>query len=634
MAVGFGRAVAAALAGGLTGLGEAAVRRDEKRDEQSKLVYASAVKEADAIKERRQKLIDDSLAERKKVRALMLRSVNGERLTEPEALAAVQQADAMGIDDPAEILDKYNIVSEDTATIVESPSETRKVEVETEGLIAEGRGRTIFGDDRDAVTSQAQDLLRATGRDLEFEMPAEREVTGVTFELKPEKEDAKTSIVQVVNTDTKKVVQEVTQQISVVDGVPKIEYFNADGSKFVPSENLVVTDKPTVYTKEDKPTGFQIGSFTILDPETEEPRAVEGRLNPNLGVREILDTDTGKYVPAPNNATWNGKTPTVTRQEDDPRYMEVYTDAKKSIFEGSGSKQFKDLTSEYLSQRAGVRTLFANYEILAPLALDRRNYSFLNRSIGSFVTGTQNEFAGISSIFAFNTDENGNPVETEFDGFGILSQLQENEVGLRAAQDAASKAKLMENLALQMAIADIIADGDPRPSDFDVRARMDQYRASSPESFLRNSRSTIQRKMNALEGKLTAIKETGTYREMLSLSQSSDMSDLESKAYKELLNTYAPPTTEEITLPAIAQDDFDASQYTDEAYPELPEESEMSVPVNIPDRSIISSRVEGSNIILSVLNEKGEEQSAKISLDEALKRNYITEEIYNQYKGQ
>jgi len=635
MAVGFGRAIAAAVAGGLTGLGEAALRRDEKRAEDSKLVYASAVKEADRMREKREELIDASIAERKKVQALMLTNVDGKRLNEAEALAVVKRADALGIDNPEDVLEKYNITSGDQTTIVEVPGKTRKVEVETEGLIAEGRGRTIFGDDREVVSSKARDLLKATGRDLEFEMPAERRVAGVTFEPKPDPSKYKPSLVQVVNTDTKEVVQDVVQTISFdANNQPKIEYHTTDGSKFTPGENMVVTDNPSAYTKKDTPTGFQIGSYTILDPETEEPRAVEGRINPNTGIREILDDKTGKYVSAPATARWNGKTPTVTRQEEDPRFFEVYAGVKDSVFEGKGSKQFTDLTSEYLSQRGGVETLFKNYEILAPLALDRRNYSVLNRSIGSFVTGAQNEFAGISSVFMFETDENGQPKPTEFDGLGILSQLQENEAGLRGAQDAASKAKLMENLALQMAIADIIADGDPRPSDFDVRARMDQYRASSPKSFLRNSRSTIQRKMNALESKLATIKETGTYRELIANSQDSSMSDMEIRAYNRLKDIYTPPTTEGIELPTIMQDDFDPSQYTEDEYPEVPPISEITVPVSIPGLNIVSSRVEGSDVILQTLDTDGKEQSSKIDLDEALKRKYITEEIYNQYKGQ
>lgn len=635
MAVGFGRAIAAALAGGATGLGEAALRRDEKRDDMSKLVYASAVKESEKMREKRQELIDASMKERKAVRALMLESVNGKRLNEAEALAVVQRADALGIKEPLKVLQQYNVVSGDEAVIVEGPSETRKVEIETEGLIAEGRGRTIFGDDRKVVTSQAQDLLRATGRDLEFKMPADRMVAGVTFEPKPDPSKYKPSLVQVVNMDTKEVVQDVVQTISFdANNQPKIEYHTTDGAKFTPGENMMVTDNPSAYTKKDKPTGFEPGSYTVLDPETDEPLVVEGRYNVNLGIREVLDTDTGKFVPAPANARWNGATPTTTRVEEDPRFFEVHNEVKKSVFEGKGAKDFTQKSGEYTSQRAGVETLFANYEILAPLALDRRNYSFLNRSIGSFVTGTQNEFAGISSIFMFETDEEGNPVENEFDGFGILSQLQENEAGLRGAQDAASKAKLMENLALQMAIADIIADGDPRPSDFDVRARMDQYRAQSPESFLRNSRSTIQRKMNALNSKLASIKQTGTYKELVESSQDNRMSEMERAAYTKILNNYAPSTTEDLELPAIMRDDFDVSQYSTEKYPELPIETEEAFPISIPGLPIASSRIEGSNIVIQTLDEEGNEKSFKIDFDTALDKKYISQDVYNQYKGQ
>lgn len=634
MSIGFGRAIASALGGTLEGLAESAVREDEKRDELSKVILAQRIKNREKALELSQEQTQALQDENESVTSLMTVQVNGKPMSRAEATRVYRTARDLKVD-PLKILEQYSIESEAGGKIVDVPSKKKTIADQTVAALAEEEGGLFAKGRAKDIDATANRLLRAAGYQEEIAVPQAPKVTGVTLKPKADPSKYKPTLVTAVNTATKEVVQDVVQVLGFDENnSPKIEYFTQGGQPFVPGENIVITDNPSAYTKKDEPTGFQIGSFTITDAESNEPRVVEGRLNPNTGIREILDDETGKYVAAPTSATWNGKTPTVTKEETDPRFSEVYSEVKKTVFEGKGSKAFSDLSGEYLSQRAGVRTLFENYEILAPLALDRRNYSVLNRTIGSFVTGAQNEFAGISSVFMFNADANGQPQPTEFDGLGVLSQLQASEEGLRGAQDAASKAKLMENLALQMAIADIIADGDPRPSDFDVRARMDSYRASSPESFLRTAKATIQRKLNALNGKLETIKETGTYKELVANSQDPAMSDFEKNAYNRLLNIYAPATTENIELPSFMSADFDASQYSPEVYPEAPAEEEMQVPINVPGVNIVRSRVDGSNIVVTTLDADGNEQTFSVDLDTAKEKNYITEGIYNQYKGQ
>jgi len=66
-----GRGIMAALSGGLTGLAEAAVREDEKRDELSKVTLAQAMNNIEQAKELARKRQEEIKEENETVESLM-----------------------------------------------------------------------------------------------------------------------------------------------------------------------------------------------------------------------------------------------------------------------------------------------------------------------------------------------------------------------------------------------------------------------------------------------------------------------------------------------------------------------------------------------------------------------------------
>jgi hypothetical protein len=614
----------------------------------SKLVYASAVKDSEKMREKRQELIDASMKERKAVRALMLESVNGKRLNEAEALAVVQRADALGIKEPLKVLEQYNVVSGDQAVIVEGPSETRKVEIETEGLIAEGRGRTIFGDDRKAVTSQAQDLLRATGRDLEFEMPADRMVADVTFERKAEEEDItryKPEQMPLVNRKTGKVVDEVRVSYEYgANGELKTNITTIDGKplpkEYTDNPDLVPTKNPSHYAPKngDTGTGTEYGTFSFINPQTGETDTARGRFNVRTGLRQIWSIENNKHVDAPADYTWEGALPTKSEDvtEDPNEYAMLTAEAEESLKNNAGWPSFKKASGDYVTRRRGARQFADMADLMAPYAQDRENYSVLFTSLGALSSSLKTEAAGLSSLFPLKTDSNGNPIPTEIDARAATKRLEDESLSLvealdsgvlKAAEIANTRRKLMQNIAMRMAIAEIQADNESRPSDFDVKSRLEQYQATSPLRFAELIKTKSAEMQISLENDALAIQENPVYTTIIQRSQSNKYSPTMRDVYTDIAEQYAPVSTP-IEGPKFLQDENALNQFSDEDVTKPTAEADIQVPLNV--QGITKSSVVGNDIVYTFTKD-GKEMTRKMSLESAFEKGAITQSVYDQY---
>lgn len=161
MAIGFGRAIAAALAGTTKGLAEAAEKEDEKRDELTKITLAQKIKNIEKAQELSRKRDEEIAAETEAVDALMGFKIQGQQVSRAQATRAYR----MYGNNAPEILRQGLIQFEDTGFIeeVKTPARMGAVE-ETEALIADGGG--LFGKGRgESVSRDLKNALSAMGYD-------------------------------------------------------------------------------------------------------------------------------------------------------------------------------------------------------------------------------------------------------------------------------------------------------------------------------------------------------------------------------------------------------------------------------------------------------------------------------------
>ena len=161
MAIGFGRAIAAALAGTTKGLAEAAEKEDEKRDELTKITLAQKIKNIEKAQELSRKRDEEIAAETEAVDALMGFKIQGQQVSRAQATRAYR----MYGNNAPEILRQGLIQFEDTGFIeeVKTPARMGAVE-ETEALIADGGG--LFGKGRgESVSRDLKNTLSAMGYD-------------------------------------------------------------------------------------------------------------------------------------------------------------------------------------------------------------------------------------------------------------------------------------------------------------------------------------------------------------------------------------------------------------------------------------------------------------------------------------
>lgn len=162
-----GKAILSGLAGASRGGAKLALLEDEERRDMTKQVYATGVTMAEKYGEMREASNKEIREENEKVKALQNTVVNGQPLGSANARAVVRKANALGIKNPLEVLEQYEISGEATVE-VQTPKTKRAV---PEGLdLEEGGGFFSKGRTKSAV-SDAEKLLRGSGIDLEYKIP-------------------------------------------------------------------------------------------------------------------------------------------------------------------------------------------------------------------------------------------------------------------------------------------------------------------------------------------------------------------------------------------------------------------------------------------------------------------------------
>ena len=173
-----GRGIMAALSGGLTGLAEAAVREDEKRDELSKVTLAQAMKNIEQAKELARVRQEELREEEETVEALMSYETDtGESITRGQAIKAYRQYGK----NAASMLLQGQLSFEGAGTVTETPAMTRgTLDLEATGAVPEVGG--LFARGRgEAIASRTRQGLKAAGyTDKGVEIAQRPTVEGVT----------------------------------------------------------------------------------------------------------------------------------------------------------------------------------------------------------------------------------------------------------------------------------------------------------------------------------------------------------------------------------------------------------------------------------------------------------------------
>jgi len=144
-----GKAILSGLAGAARGGAKLALLEDEERRDMTKQVYATGVTMAEKYGEMREASEKEIREENEKVKALQNTVVNGQPMGSANARALVRKANALGIKDPLEVLEKYEMSGEATVEI-QTPKTKRTV---PEGLdLEEGGGFFSKGRTESAVS--------------------------------------------------------------------------------------------------------------------------------------------------------------------------------------------------------------------------------------------------------------------------------------------------------------------------------------------------------------------------------------------------------------------------------------------------------------------------------------------------
>lgn len=512
---GFLRGLGAAFSGASKGAAKAAVLEDERRVDLSKTVYADMVTQSDTFLERKQKILDEIDEEKQLVASLEGMVVNGKPLTLVERQGLVRFALANNYDAPAKVLEDFEMNTEEGARIINTKGATKKVATRTP---QEDDSTLLFGSRTKAATEDALKLLKATGRDIDVTMPSRTSVEGVRFKLK----------------DT-----------------------------------------------DNKYKDFDYGSFTMKNSKG-ELAVVQGILNPEISPSEgrlYLDPETNSYKPVPSDAEWNGKTPTRTISQNDSTFNEVARAYTADVLKIDSKLDVR--SAEYREAVASGNVLMSSLQRLSEIALKDENYSSLMALFGSASRGVKNQLAGIKFVFAGNgvSEEEAYEADTlnirNADGTlnvgrasDVLDELDkqmqtlQNET-LSRAEDISSNRDLMEIMALRMAIAEIVVDGDARPSDFDVQSRMKGYLANGSEKFMKLANETIAKTQSTLANRRNALEDSPALVAARNDTTDSRLNELEQAAAQRFIDLYAPSLDSALELPEFTQQGFDTSQFVD-----------------------------------------------------------------------
>jgi len=228
--------------------------------------------------------------------------------------------------------------------------------------------------------------------------------------------------------------------------------------------------------EEDKGLDLQsatIGTFTIKGADG-SPIKVEGVVEKGGKGRRLMVGPDGSYIPAPADAVFNTKT---QRTSTDPTVLGQQVELSKML-----TKEDRAAAESLANQVNGYETMTELMEQIAPLAMDRKNYSTIAGTIGSISTTVKNEIAGITLL---SSEDEGADVERE-EGYWQQASANLDRMLADAGdfEQISTNKQLIEALALRLTLADLQATGDTRPSDMDVKMRMNKiFGGSSPNSW-------------------------------------------------------------------------------------------------------------------------------------------------------
>lgn len=243
------------------------------------------------------------------------------------------------------------------------------------------------------------------------------------------------------------------------------------------------------------------GTFTWVD-EKGESQSSQGIYDFATGKRKIWDTNKGTYVDAPANSRFD-KASTTTQQA-----MSM-TEALK-VASGLIKKEELTAMTEQVNAAKGYDMLKRSLEEIAPIAMDPNNYSLVSSFVGSFSTAVEREVAGVKFILSGEGSTTKKDAEYWDAKMSTLdSAIESMSDVFDKSQDVSVKRELMEAMVLRLAIADVVASGDTRPSDMDIKLRMDTYRASKPEAFLLKAKQNLNVARNKYEAAAVSLKEVG-----------------------------------------------------------------------------------------------------------------------------
>jgi len=267
-----GRGIMAALSGGLTGLAEAAVREDEKRDELSKVTLAQAMKNIEQAKELARVRQEEIKEEDETVEALMAYETDtGDPISRGQAIKAYRQYGK----NAASMLLQGQLSFEGTGTVTERPAiqrgtldlEATGATQDVGGLFAKGRGESL--------ARRTEQGLKGAGYTTKgVDIPQRAEVEGVTVRAGKGLADVQR---QTLYTNT-----------PGLENVTRIDTIMPNGSKTTTYEDLMGKD-----VTEQIKTAQQQESFKIATDSDDLYRGIK----PDGLAFKIGDDGTPKALP-------------------------------------------------------------------------------------------------------------------------------------------------------------------------------------------------------------------------------------------------------------------------------------------------------------------------------------------------
>lgn len=291
-------------------------------------------------------------------------------------------------------------------------------------------------------------------------------------------------------------------------------------------------------TEGDRFEQASAGTWSWTD-EQGNTQTAQGFLDSKTGERVIWDSESGDYVPAPATANFQKAT---TRTESVPTYEEAIAEIGKLI-----EKPTRDAMVDVSEKAKGFNLLKDNYERLADLALDANNYPRITEFVGNLVKNVELEISGIK----FLAGEEGNVQRDSSYWMNQVSEINKTVNALSGAKDVASNQKLMEAMALRMAINDLVSSGDSRPSDFDVRSRLKMYLAKSPEEFIKQAEQNLANARSQFNESTRALQSMGGFALVKGLAEDPKVSPTSRDAAAALVSAYTQGSKSVLEEPAF-----------------------------------------------------------------------------------